>query len=347
MGAVAPLFGTITNAIELAAKSFSLFAASGERIGEQLGRAILMPFELAGQRITSAWSATLGVIRGLLRPFADFVQRIGQMLIGFLAEASPGPTYWIRRKWTMTVEYLQGLFQRVKNAAISIAPAILKALPTVVEMAAIAARISGLINPMTLLVISASVFLFKGIVKAATGSVEEAIPILANTLTTGIAAIAGRAWAYGILTPVQGMATIGGAIIGNLLAKAIIQHFDQIKVAFQGVVSTVTDAAISIKQQLSNLFASILPQLSSAVSIAALFAELSGLINPIEGLAIAIGNTIFGGIVESMGKSLDQVIPIFIRRFSLIAVFGGFLAQRLNFIRPMQSLALYCPGYSR
>jgi len=211
MGAITPMFGSIANAIELAAKSFSLFAASGERIGEQLGQAITAPFKLAGQIITSVWQRTIGAIRGILRPFADFVQHIGQLLISFLAEASPGPTYWIRTKWAMTVQFLQGLFEQLKSRA----------------------------------------------------------------------------------------ATLG--------------------------------------QQLSGIFTTILPKLSSVISVATLLAELSGLINPIEGLAIAIGNTIFGGIVEAMGKSLDQVIPIFIRRFSLIATFGGFLAQRLNFIQPFQA----------
>jgi len=211
MGAITPMFGSIANAIELAAKSFSLFAASGDRIGEQLGQAITAPFKLAGQVITSVWQRTIGTIRGILRPFADFVQHIGQLLISFLAEASPGPTYWIRTKWAMTVQFLQGLFERLKSGA----------------------------------------------------------------------------------------ATLG--------------------------------------QQLSGIFTAILPKLSSVISVATLLAELSGLINPIEGLVIAIGNTIFGGIVEAMGKSLDQVIPIFIRRFSLIATFGGFLAQRLNFIQPFQA----------
>jgi TP901 family phage tail tape measure protein len=211
MGTIAPVFGTITNAIELAAKSFSLFAESGERIGERLGKAITLPFELAGQAISSSWDRTISFIRGILRPFADFVQGIGQMLIGFLAEASPGPTFWIRKKWAMTVQFLQGLFERLK---------------------------------------------------------------------------------------------VGAAAVG---------------------------------QQLLNAFTTVLPQLSSAISIATVFAELSGIINPVQGLAIAIGNTIFGGIVESMGKSLDEVIPIFIRRFSLVAAFGGFLAQRLNFLQPLQA----------
>jgi phage-related protein len=211
MGTIAPVFGTITNAIELAAKSFSLFAESGERIGERLGKAITLPFELAGQAIGSSWDRTISFIRGILRPFADFVQGIGQMLVGFLAEASPGPTFWIRKKWAMTVHFLQGLFERLKVGA------------------------------------------------------------------------------------------------------------------------------IAVGQQLLNAFTTVLPQLSSAISIATVFAELSGIINPVQGLAIAIGNTIFGGIVESMGKSLDEVIPIFIRRFSLVAAFGGFLAQRLNFLQPLQA----------
>jgi len=524
MSAIAPMFQTISNAISMAAQSFTLFASSGERVGRALGNAILFPFEFAARKIVSVWNATLGAIRNLLRPFADFVQRVGQMLIGFLAEASPGPTYWIRRKWVATVQFLQGLFQpllnvatfvgsalnsalspvtrlfakrtldigvqenklqedevgdllesliakklgaqsiadpavskqiigtlrqvdfsdsnkeivaqitkaaqdislgkvksagvdsfispftlrfadiksnwgmtsesitqgirslvgvaqveghslqsalseaspgptywirqkwsmtvqflqglfvrlgqmagTVKNSLVSMAPAIAQALPTVVQLGALAARFAGLINPMALLAISTSVFLFKGILKAVNGSVEEAIPTIANTLTIGLAAIAGRAWAYGIITPIQGMAAIGGGIIGNLLAKGIIQHFDQIKSTLQNVIYAVREAAVYIKGQISSLFTAVLPQLPNAVSIATVLAELSGIINPIQGLAIAIGNTIFGGIVESMGKSLDEVIPIFIRRFSLIAAFGGFLAQRLNFIQPLQA----------
>lgn len=116
--AIAPLFTTIANAIKMAADSFVMFSNKGEEIGKSLGDAILFPFVFAGEKIVAAWEGTISAIRGVLKPFADFVQYIGQLLVSFLAESSPGPTYQIREKWGMTVEFLQNLFVKLRNSAI-------------------------------------------------------------------------------------------------------------------------------------------------------------------------------------------------------------------------------------
>lgn len=112
-GAIAPIFQSIGNAVTQAIRSFELFSASGERLGKAVGDFLTAPFRAASTTIINLWNATIAAIRRPLQPFADFVRWIGRQLIKFLAENSPGPTFQIRQKWGMTIDYLTGLFGKI------------------------------------------------------------------------------------------------------------------------------------------------------------------------------------------------------------------------------------------
>jgi phage-related protein len=149
LGAIAPLFQTISNAIQVAAKSFMLFASSGERVGQALGHAIVFPFRFAGETIVNIWNKTIGAMRNILSPFADFVNLIGLLLVSFLAEASPGPTYWIRKKWTYTIDYLQGLFGHLVQSAASVGTRIRDTFTSIFPTTAISQEFTGIAGAAT------------------------------------------------------------------------------------------------------------------------------------------------------------------------------------------------------
>ena len=115
---IAPLFYTITNAINDATKAFIDFADKGESLGNAIGNALIEVFRQVGRTITNIWQSMIKAIQAPLLPFVQFVQSIGQMLVSRLAENSPGPTFLIREKWQMTVEFVQALFEKLKKGAI-------------------------------------------------------------------------------------------------------------------------------------------------------------------------------------------------------------------------------------
>ncbi|MDJ0579669.1 phage tail tape measure protein [Crocosphaera sp.] len=117
LGVISPIFESIGNAISMAAKSFELFSQTGENLGKTFGKILVSPFLWAGRTIVSIWQMTINAIRQPLRPFADFVQSIGKLLVSFLAENSPGPTYLIREKWGMTIDFLKTQFDKLIHFA--------------------------------------------------------------------------------------------------------------------------------------------------------------------------------------------------------------------------------------
>jgi TP901 family phage tail tape measure protein len=110
-------FAAVSSAIEYATVAFETWRKSGRAIGVDIFKFVAQPFQLAGRAIETSWNFTLNYIKGLLTPFAGFVARIGKLLQGGLAEASPGPTYMIREKWDYTIAFLEKLFTRIRNAA--------------------------------------------------------------------------------------------------------------------------------------------------------------------------------------------------------------------------------------
>ena len=110
-------FTAVSSAIEYATVAFEAWRKSGRAIGSDIFKFVAQPFQLAGRAIETSWNYTLNYIKGLLTPFASFVARIGKLLQGGLAEASPGPTYMIREKWDYTIAFLEKLFIRIRNAA--------------------------------------------------------------------------------------------------------------------------------------------------------------------------------------------------------------------------------------
>jgi TP901 family phage tail tape measure protein len=114
---IVPVVETISNALQVAARNFERFSAKGEDLGLALGNAIVGTFQNIGTRITNIWQSTIDAIARPLQPFVNYVRSIGEMLVGALAEHSPGPTFQIREKWEMTVAFLRRLFVRVISAA--------------------------------------------------------------------------------------------------------------------------------------------------------------------------------------------------------------------------------------
>lgn len=113
-------FTAVSSAIEYATVAFDAWRKSGRTIGADIFKFVAQPFQLAGKAIEDSWDFTLNYIKGLLTPFANFVARIGKLLQGGLAEASPGPTYMIREKWDYTIAFLEKLFDQVRVAASSV-----------------------------------------------------------------------------------------------------------------------------------------------------------------------------------------------------------------------------------
>jgi TP901 family phage tail tape measure protein len=114
---IVPIFETIGNALEMATRNFERFSTKGEDLGLALGNAIVGVFQNIGGRIAGIWQSTINAIARPLQPFVSYVRSIGEMIVGALAEHSPGPTYQIREKWAMTVAFLQHLFAQVISAA--------------------------------------------------------------------------------------------------------------------------------------------------------------------------------------------------------------------------------------
>lgn len=115
-GAFKPLvavFDSIGNALTQMQESFQLFSASGEKIGLAIGNTIIRTMEMVGYKVQSIWDFTIAAIRAPLKPFSDFVAKIGYIIQHALAEGSPGTTERIRYFWGITVDYLQGLFNRL------------------------------------------------------------------------------------------------------------------------------------------------------------------------------------------------------------------------------------------
>ena len=106
IGAIAPLFTTISRAIAQAAETFGLFSAKGEEVGRWLGDLLTAPFRWAGKVIVEAWNYTIEAIRKPLTPFADFVARISRLIVHLLAENSPGLTMSIREAWQYTIGFI-------------------------------------------------------------------------------------------------------------------------------------------------------------------------------------------------------------------------------------------------
>ena len=109
-GAAAKLatpFVILGEAIATAVKILANFEGQGEQVGQNLAKAVVAPFQNAIALIAGLWSATLGRIQGMLKPFADFAALIGMLLVHNLAENSPGPLSLIRALWSNTIGYLQ------------------------------------------------------------------------------------------------------------------------------------------------------------------------------------------------------------------------------------------------
>lgn len=127
--AMAPIVGLgtyISEALTKASEAFKLFFGSGETIGKRFGSTLAMvitsPFLKISSVLTDstshirrAWDSTIGYIAGLLTPFVQFVDRIGYAIVGALAEHSPGPTWQIRKKWGMTIDFISEKLQLLRD----------------------------------------------------------------------------------------------------------------------------------------------------------------------------------------------------------------------------------------
>jgi hypothetical protein len=88
-----------SNATELKGRLIS-------ELGE-LGAAIAQFLEQPLKAVGAIWEKTGGKIVGAITGIGRKAKQTGQELQGDLSEASPGPTYWIRKNWLNTTETIQ------------------------------------------------------------------------------------------------------------------------------------------------------------------------------------------------------------------------------------------------
>jgi TP901 family phage tail tape measure protein len=97
-----------SNATELKGRLMS-------ELGE-LGAAIAQFLEQPLKTVGAIWEKTGGKIVGAIAGIGRKAKQTGQQLQGDLSEASPGPTYWIRKNWVNTTETIQS---RLSDLALS------------------------------------------------------------------------------------------------------------------------------------------------------------------------------------------------------------------------------------
>ena len=240
--ALAPVFGLVGapiaapfkilgDAIAQVQKIWQNFSAQGEQTGYALAQMILMPFKLAATTIQGLWSQTITFIMGLFKPFTDFASRVGTMLTGALAENSPGPTFQIRQKWGMTIDFLGKLVSGLLPIFRGIGIGILIALSPVGKIARFLAVLFE--TGQAALILSTAI----GVLRGDTKSLKVAFFAISTVLlgifvavTKGLRVIqltsfreTGKEWEQSLIGGLQSVVTF---------IVAIPQHIAE---AFQGI----------------------------------------------------------------------------------------------------------------
>lgn len=160
---IAPILKGINEAIAQAIRTFGQFADKGEAAGKLIGDVIVGAMRSVGGTVTAIWNMTIAAISRPLIAFVDFAKMIGYMLVGALAEHSPGTTWQIRQKWAMTIEFLFGLFRNLGSFAVRTGQFLtttltlagnrfISALPQVVEIAKnLAVAVRTIVTPSNIL----------------------------------------------------------------------------------------------------------------------------------------------------------------------------------------------------
>lgn len=107
-------FHMLGEAIQQVQAIYEDFVKRGETLGKIFGlliaNTILIPFRSAASAILTLWRGLIVALQIIFKPLIAFVSWVHKFLVSNLAENSPGPTYVIRQKWQMTVDFIKSLF---------------------------------------------------------------------------------------------------------------------------------------------------------------------------------------------------------------------------------------------
>lgn len=126
LGRIAAPFGPIGIALAFigAGKATFEFIASVARLTAEaipalgeLGTAIMKYLEEPLKSVGAIWDKTGGKIVNAIGGLRRKAKETGQELQGDLSEASPGPTYWIRRNWIKTTDTVQAKLSELAMTA--------------------------------------------------------------------------------------------------------------------------------------------------------------------------------------------------------------------------------------
>ncbi len=292
---------------------FGRFVGQGEETGRLFAKAIMRPFQLAGGLIVQAWAGTVGSIQALLKPFADFVGWIGHQLVGNLAEASPGPTWLIRKLWAMTVKFIQtalsGLVGWSKSAGSAIASALTAVFPVVQGQVA---RFGGFLRQALTAVLPKVLTGLVAIVTLIGLSLPQIDRLQQSLLSVSKTLASAWDWTVGFILGKLDYLSIGVSALQKRVVQPLTKELQLLQRAFSGDAEKMGPAAPGemlnpqdARAALSRQFVQFLPQL---FTIGPRLDQLliGGIIEPIKAQMDALGFALL--TISSMPMGLIKVL---------------------------------------
>jgi TP901 family phage tail tape measure protein len=112
--AISTAIAAIGKGIEIVDRLIQTIKAIGPSL-EALQQDIFGSLVAPLQKVEGAWANTAEAIKGKMSKVGEFFSGWGKKAKGDISEASPGPTYWIRKNWAKTGEAIVGTMARASD----------------------------------------------------------------------------------------------------------------------------------------------------------------------------------------------------------------------------------------